>query len=179
MSSTRIITLECGIASEIAPMLIQRGFAYDRKQRTFRRPVGACVQIIHFQVGTRFMDGFFSVNLGIYHPIYREDPSSGAPKIPEECHCLVRERLSALRDTTLTRLFRPRFARVDNFLKWWLTTPADVWWKFSENYGETAESVLSVLHLLQSKGVAWLDEKSSEAVLRQIHEEQQRRMGKS
>ena len=178
MTSARLKELEKSISTEVSPVLRQEGFVFDRRMRTFRRQVGSCFQIINFQLGTRSMEGHFTVNLGIYHPVYREDPNSECPEFPEESHCLIRERLSLLRDTTLTKIFRHKFKQVDSFLKWWLTTPTDVWWKFSEAPGQTRNSMAAVLTLLQARGLPWLEAACSVEKLRTIHGEHQRRRGK-
>ena len=178
MTSPRIKKLEDIISAVVAPVLEGAEFAFDKRKRTFRRQVGVCTQIVNFQAGVRSMEGLFAVNLGVYHPIYREDSSKIAPQFPEEPHCLIRERLSVLRDTMITRLFPARFKKSDSFFKWWLATPTDLWWKFSEESGTTVESLSKVLMLLQSRGIAWLEANTQEARLREIHEYIQRRLGK-
>ena len=178
MATAQIRTLDAGIAADIAPFLATEGFTYDRRHRTFRKEARECTQLINFQVGTRSMEGLFAVNLGIYHPKYREDPDSVSPKVPEECHCLIRERLSVLRDTMLTSIFRSRLTRIETSLKWWLTTATDLWWTFSENSSETQRSLTAVLDLLRRKGLTWLDKNCGVEMLRELHEEQSQRVRK-
>lgn len=170
MTTDRIKTLDAGIAADVAPFLKTEGFTYDRKRRTFMKEAFGCTQIIHFQVGVRSLEGSFSVNLGIYRPIYRANSSAIAPKVPEECHCLIRERLSVLRDALLTTFFRSRLAQTDTPLAWWLTTPTDQWWRFSGCPKETQRSLRVVQDLLRTKGLAWLNMKTSVATLREMHE---------
>ena len=178
MISPRIKTLESGLSGLVAPALKGADFAFDKRRRTFRRKVGGCTQIVYFQVGGRTMEGLFTVDLGVYHSIYREDSSSRAPEFPEVCHCLVRERLSVLRDTAITRLFPAWFRKSENVLKRWLSTPMDLWWKFNEDSENTLSSLSKALELFQSSRIPWFDANTQEAGLRQVHEEMQCRIGK-
>jgi uncharacterized protein DUF4304 len=89
----------------VVPALTEAGFAFDGS-RTFRRlPSGSpCVQIINFQLGQRFMEGRFTVNLAVYNP---EDATAQMqPKLACEHHCSarLRQRLGVLIPGRLGRL---------------------------------------------------------------------------
>jgi len=113
------------------------------------------------------MEGQFTVNLGVYHPEYRDSakykPVSDHPK---EYDCLVRARLSTLRDTPITRSFRPRIHSPDTFLKWWLVTADDKWWPFSEDEGQVERQLESLCSLLLNTGLEWLERHSDPTLLK-------------
>ena len=171
MSTARIKALDAAIRQALKPHLSEQGFAYDAGSRTFRRKVADCTQIINVQVGVRSAEGYFTVNLAAFHPEYWVDArNSLAPEKPMEFHCLERERLSILRDTVLTRMFRPRIHSPDNFLKWWLVTPRDKWWPFSSNEIQNVRELESLSELLLTRGIHWLDTNSTATVLRTAYE---------
>jgi hypothetical protein len=161
MSTDRLKVLASGIRRVIEPAMSAQRFKYEPSTRTFRRPSGTCTQIVNFQAGVRSMEGQFTVNLGVYHPEFRlnakHKPVSDRPK---ENDCVVRERLAMLRETPITRYFRPRIHSTDTFLKWWLVTTDDKWWPFTEDEGQVRQQLESLRGLLLSTGLEWLERHS-------------------
>ena len=173
MATDRMWALEHGIKQFIKPEMVGQSFSYDSSTRTFRRPCRECTQIVNFQVGVRTRAGKFTVNLGVFHPQYREVAAAEVhPDPPREFDCLMkfRRRLSALRYTRLTRFFQSRIHNTDSFLKWWLVTPTDKWWPFSPDESQVANQLSSVRELLFTKGLDWLNQNSDVTQLRAAHE---------
>lgn len=70
----------------VVPAFTEAGFAFDGS-RSFRRfPKGTtCAQIVSFQLGERFMEGKFTVNLAVYNP---DDAAAQLePQKAFEYHC--------------------------------------------------------------------------------------------
>jgi hypothetical protein len=165
--SPQLRVLHAAIRSVVRPALTPLGFVCDRSPRTFRKPVGECMQVINFQAGQRFMEGRFTINLGVYHPRFRQGlESDPAPSSAQEYDCILRERLGTLRDTLISRFSRRFISTSDTFIKWWLVTPGDKWWCFSDAEDITVREVRSALQLLVSRGIPWLDSHSDDAQLR-------------
>jgi uncharacterized protein DUF4304 len=106
----------------VVPALTGAGFAFDGS-RTFRRFPAAtpCAQIVNFQLGERFLEGKFTVNLGLYDPDEAAVRLEPAKAFEHHCAARHRQRLGFLlprRPGALARvpivglLFRPRDA-------WW------------------------------------------------------------
>ena len=168
MSADGLKALGAALRSSLEPMLASHGFSFEPGTRTFRRAAGDCTQILNVQVGVRSMEGRFTVNLGVFHPQYNAIVIHGGalPDKPLEYQCVVRERLSVLRDTILTRYFRPRIEKKDTFLKFWLTTPTDEWWRFSSSEAQITSELAAVQRLLLERGLPWLQQHSDVAVLK-------------
>ncbi len=91
MATDRMRALEDGIKQFIKPEMIAQSFSYDSSTRTFRRPCRECTQIVNFQAGIRTMAGKFTVNLGVFHPQFREVAAAEVqPDPPREFDCLAR-----------------------------------------------------------------------------------------
>ncbi len=161
MTTDRIKVLTAAIRQRLKPVLFAHGFVCDQNARTFRKSVAGCTQIINVQVGVRSLQGQFTINLGVYHPEFRADAYfAPVSSHPMEHQCVVRRRLSSLRETGLTRLFRSWIRSEDSFLKFWLLTPGDKWWPFSADEQQIASSIASVETLLLAKGLDWLAQNS-------------------
>ena len=80
----------------VVPAFTEAGFAFDGS-RTFRRfPKGTtCAQIVNFQLGERFMEGKFTVNLAVYNP--DDAVAQLEPQKAFEYHCSVRLRQRSAR----------------------------------------------------------------------------------
>lgn len=165
-TSARLKVLVSGLRAVIAPALRDAGFSFDAGSKTFRRACAEATQIVGVQAGVRSFEGWFTVNLGIYHPTYREDPSSDPPHRPMDYHCLIRERLGVLRDTPITVLSKRLISQQSSLLGWWLTTPSDKWWRFSEGEASVRSTLLSMYPLLSERGLPWLQAHSSLEALR-------------
>lgn len=157
--SERIKILDAGIKEIVGPFLKERQFDYTPKTRTFRKtnPENECTWIIDFQVGQRFMEGRFTVNLAFFYPDLHSEIKQESPLAePREYHCHPwnRERLGALRDTPITSFFK-RFIKGSNhwFTQWLITSP-DRWWKFSNNEPETRRSLKKVVKELKEHGLS-------------------------
>ena len=175
MTTTRLEVLNNSVRREVRPNLTAIGFKYDSASRTFRRSRGDCTQIINFQAGVRSHEGRFTVNLGAYHPTYRENSgSSPPPERPKAYDCLLQERLSVFRDTLITRVGRHFISEPNTFIKWWLVTPSDYWWRFSEDPAVTDSAIRSVLKILLPRGLNWLDDNCNEESLRAKYAKQRR-----
>jgi hypothetical protein len=173
MATERMRALEDGIKQLIKPEMAEQSFSYDSATRTFRRPCGECTHIVNFQVGVRLMEGKFTVNLGVFHPEYRDRAAAqGHGKPPREFDCLMefRRRLSTLRSTPLTSFFQSRIRNTDRFLKWWLVTPTDKWWPFTADTSQVAKQLTSVSKLLFTRGLDWLNRNSDVTRLKAAHE---------
>ena len=88
-TSARLKVLTSELGAVIAPPLREAGFSFDAGSKTFRRACAEATQIVGVQPGVRSLEGWFTVNLGVYHPAYREDSSSDPPLRPMDCHCLI------------------------------------------------------------------------------------------
>ena len=142
MTTTRLKVLNNSVRRKVGPKLTAIGFEYDSASRTFRRPRGDCTQIINFQAGVRSYEGRFTVNLGVYHPTYRENSeNSPPPEKPTAYDCLLQQRLSVFRDTLMTRVGRHFISEPNTFIKWWLVTPSDYWWRFSQDPAVTDSAI--------------------------------------
>ncbi len=168
MTTPRVKALTSALRQSLKPALATQGFSFETSTRTFRRAAGSCTQIVNFQVGVRSLEGQFTVNLALFHPQYNAAAIHGdiCPERPLEYHCVLRQRLSILRETLLTRYFQPRMRGPDSFLGHWLTTPADKWWRFTEDEKQAIAELKSVERLLQAKGIPWLERNSEESILK-------------
>lgn len=165
MTSARVKVLTNAVGAVLGPSLREAGFVYDRRDRVFRLRCGEITRIVSFQVGVRSLAGCFTVNLGVYHPVFREDVASAPPVRPNHYHCLVQVRLGDLRDTFATALFRRLLSDRDGALAWWLTTSMDKWWRFSEDEVKVEATLLSIAPLLLDRGLSWLQEHATLEVL--------------
>jgi hypothetical protein len=127
----------------LASSLAQQGFAFDG-ERVFRRPVtSSCVQLIDVQLGDRFMEGKFTINLAIYeHGESRMDPMRA-----REYHCPPerRQRLGLLVPSRWRAL--ARLPMIGLFFG-----PKDIWWPARGAHGlERAREALLAY------GLTWLE----------------------
>jgi hypothetical protein len=170
MTTARIRALTSVLRSQTKPVLAKDGFSFDSSSRTFRKVLGELVQIINFQAGVRFMEGQFTVNLGVFHPQFSAvEPWGSVPPKPHEYDCVVRHRLSMLRPPGTVHSV---FALLPNgLLKRWLTTPRDRWWRFTDNEDQIKAELRDVEVLLKSRGLPWLAEHCNLAVVKEAYEE--------
>jgi hypothetical protein len=130
----------------VAPALAEAGFAFDGS-RTFRRsPKGtSCVQIVNFQLGERFMEGKFTVNLAVYDPENAFAQVASDQALEHHCSTRLRQRLGVL-------IPRPLgvFARLPAI--GFLFRPKDKWWRagLPGDLDKATEAVVSY-------GLPWLD----------------------
>lgn len=158
----RLKVLDKAIEKIAAPVLEPDGFRYGAK-RTFRKVGATTCRIINFQVGTRWMAGKFTVNLGVYCPeffLYDGKP----PPLQEACewNCLpgFRERLGKLAKSPWTRLWTGFLGPSED--AWWkeiLYGSHDRWWRFSADEEQTNTSVRKALALIKTVGFPWLDDR--------------------
>jgi Domain of unknown function (DUF4304) len=130
----------------VVPAFADAGFVFDGS-RTFRRfPQGTpCAQIVNFQLGERFMEGKFTVNLAVYDP---DDASARVePKKAFEYHCSarLRQRLGVLLPTPLGT-----FARLPVF--GFLFLPRDKWWR-----ADAPKAMDEARDAIFAYGLAWLE----------------------
>ena len=136
----------------VVPALTEAGFAFDGS-RSFRRfPKGTtCAQIVSFQLGERFMEGKFTVNLAVYNP---DDATAQLePEKAFEYHCSVR-----LRQRLGFLLPRPlgAFARLP--VLGFLFLPRDKWWRAGD-----PEAIEKARNAILAYGLAWLESKTQGA----------------
>jgi len=123
------------------------------------------------QSGVRAIEGRLTVNLAIFHPVYRQgEAASPVPERPKEYDCLLRARLSTLRDTPITKFFRSRIAKPSGLLGWWLITPADYWWQLSDDEAKVQDELKRIEVLLVDRGLDWLALNCDEAGLKEAYE---------
>jgi hypothetical protein len=129
----------------LAPPMAEHGFAFDGT-RVFRRPVtGSCVQLIDVQLGDRFMQGKFTINLGIYDPERYATQVDPMRAREHDCQPDRRQRLGLL----LPSRWRPlaRLPRIGLFFG-----PKDIWWPARGTSGlERAREALIAY------GLPWLE----------------------
>lgn len=119
----------------VQPALQRRGFAFDGRRR-FSRTEHGQTAIIEFQIGQRFMDGRFTINLMCDEKF---------------------QRLGLVRDTPWSRLIERLFG---GFNPWWkaLFLPKDKWWRLGTSATSTDKQVLAALHCLETYGLRWLEQ---------------------
>lgn len=130
----------------VVPALADAGFGFDGS-RTFRRlPAGTSrAQIVNFQLGVRFMEGKFTVNLAVYDP---DDAFAQVdPRKALEYHCSprLRQRLGLLLPVRLGALARLPGVGV-------LFLPRDRWWR-----ADDPKSVSDARDAVLAHGLAWLE----------------------
>jgi hypothetical protein len=122
------------------------GFVFDGS-RTFRRLIAGTpyAQIINFQLGERFMEGKFTVNLAVYSP--DDAAAQVAPERVREYHCSVRrrQRLGVLVPSRLGALAR---LPVLGFF----VLPRDKWWQAGN-----PKTIQKAREAIFSYGLAWLE----------------------
>ncbi len=150
--STRLKVLTSTLGTVIAPPLREVGFAFDARGRAFWRVSGEMTEIVVFQAGIRSFEAWSTVNLGVYHPVLREDTASAPPAHPMDFHCLVRERLGSLRDTLIMTFFRKLITDRSGTVGWWLTTPSDKWRRFSDDGAQVRGSCVASIPCCLSAG---------------------------
>jgi hypothetical protein len=142
----------------LAPALKDAGFTFDGR-RVFRRRVGDCIQIVDVQVGNRFMQGKFTLNLAIYDPTTDAadvEPATGLPSAAAahgtrmvreyDCDRKRRERLGMLLPVRFPALQKlPVFGS--------LFGAKDVWWSVSRS-----EDMDRAKDALFKYGVTWLEQ---------------------
>lgn len=171
MGTERIKSLHAAIRHALKPELLDRGFDYEASSRTFRKGVGECTQIVNVQVGISSLEGQFTVNLGVFHPLYRNGAGRlPIPEKPMEFDCSERMRLGLLRVTLLSKLFASRDGKDAGFLHQWLATPSDKWWPFTPSESENIRQISSFKDLLLTRGIGWLESKSDVEALRVAYE---------
>ena len=156
--SNRTVVLKKCLKELLAPDLSRYSFSYDGKY-TFRHIDNGrqTVRLIEFQPGIKSAAGEFTVNLGVYSPLYYN--GSPVPTVEEvdSGYCFFRDRLGCVRKPG--RLWTMLFGFPD---KWWkliLYGPRDIWWRYSENRQITEASVNECRKLINDVGLAWLEMK--------------------
>jgi hypothetical protein len=139
-------TFAASLRTLVVPALTDAGFAFDGS-RTFRRlPAGtSCAQIVNFQLGERFLEGRFTVNLAVYDPeaaTVRLEPTEAF-----EHHCAARhrQRLGLLLPRRLGTLARLPMIGL-------LFRPRDTWWRASD-----PGAIEKARDAIVAHGLAWLE----------------------
>lgn len=123
------------------PQLHASGFEFDGR-RTFRRPLqqGAIVDAINFQLGQRWLQGQFTVNLSVGTPGSEYDPLARV------------QRLGLLIPPPM-----PMLTRLPVVGTWF--GPKDIWWRFSADPKQTEAALRRAMHALVRFGYAWFGER--------------------
>jgi len=84
------------VQSQLRPFLEQRGFRL--RARTLNRTMSdGLVHVINFQMGQRWLQGKFTVNVGVYVPqVARVQYGPKESSFVQEPECCVRHRLGSL-----------------------------------------------------------------------------------
>lgn len=154
------------LLAEASPFLVSAGFVAGA-DRIFRRAVEHegthSIQIIEFQIGSRSMDGQFTVNLAVFnlqHLPAHWHKIEGEPESPDCMSDLV-QRLGFFRSpqpTLLDRLFKRQL------------TPHDHWWMLSAHRPKMQSAIREVLLLISTSGFDWLQSETSRAAFaRALH----------
>src|SRR5687767_3207185 len=129
----------------IVPTLNDAGFTFDGR-RVFRRRVGDCIQIVDVQVGDRFMQGKFTLNLAVYDP--KRDAADVEPAMVREYDCDWKRR------QRLGMLLPSRFPALQKLPIFGIFFGAkDVWWSAS-----SSEEMGRAQDALFNYGVKWLEQ---------------------
>lgn len=129
----------------LVPALEDAGFTFDGR-RALRRRVGDCVQIVDVQVGDRFMQGKFTINLAVYDPTNDAANVERAKVREYDCDWKRRQRLGML--------LPPRFPVLQKLpVVGNLFGAKDVWWSASgpEGMGRARDALFKY-------GVTWLEQ---------------------
>ena len=127
----------------LAPALKDAGFTFDGR-RVFRRRIADCVQIVEVQVGDRFMQGKFTLNLAVYDP--KTDAADVEPAMVREYHC------DGKRRQRVGMLLPPRFPALQQVpVIGNLFGPKDMWWSANRS-----EDMRRAKDALFNYGVIWL-----------------------
>jgi hypothetical protein len=129
----------------LAPPLKDAGFTFDGR-RVLRRSIRERTQIVGVQVGERWMQGKFTMNLAVY------DPGVDSPDVEratvQEFHCgpTRRQRLGMLLPRRFAALGRFPFLGI-------LCGPKDKWWSACD-----AEGMDEAKNAFFKYGVTWLEQ---------------------
>jgi len=128
------------------PALKDAGLEFDGS-RTFRRfPAGTrCAQIVNFQLGERFMEGKFTVNLAVYDPDDAAAQVDPGKALEYHCSARLRQRLGMLLPVRLGA-----FAKLPGI--GFLFRPRDRWWR-----ADDPKSVEAARDAILTSGLAWLE----------------------
>lgn len=134
------------LREEAAPALADIGFAFDGS-RTFRRfpEDRACVQIINFQLGERFMSGKFTVNVAVYDPARCAAQVDSKKALEHHCSAPLRQRVGFLIPGRLRALERLPIVGL-------LFRPKDSWWA-----ADDATAIVEAREAVVTYGLAWLE----------------------
>jgi hypothetical protein len=134
------------LREEAAPALAELGFVFDGS-RTFRRfPAHrACVQIINYQLGERFMSGRFTVNVAVYDPARCVAQVDAKKALEHHCAAPLRQRVGLLIPSRLRPLERLPIVGT-------LFRPRDTWWA-----ADDATAIVAAMDAVVTYGLAWLE----------------------
>ena len=126
------------LRSVAKPALEIHGFKFDGRRRFNRAQNGKEVGI-EFQLGQRFMEGKFTVNLVIGEKT---------------------DRLGTIRETRFSRFVNRLFGSFD---PWWkgIFLPKDKWWNLSNSESQMDKSILEAVACIEKHGLPWLYRKTA------------------
>ena len=172
MSNARLQQFDRQLKRVVVSALGAYGFALQGR-RTFARSVKhdetESVQLIEFQVGTKSFIGRFTVNLAIYH----ESVCHGEPLAPGslagswDCPSDLVQRLGFF--------YQRPTGFWDRILGRKNPGPQDHWWNESADEDTMVATFQQIAELIVTKGLLWLNERTSRAAFRWALEELERR----
>jgi hypothetical protein len=123
----------------VKPALEKHGFKFNGRREFNRTRNGQDVGI-KFQLGQRFMQGEFTVNLAIGEKFAR---------------------LGTVRETNWARFVNRVFGARD---PWWkgIFLPKDKWWKLCDTETRMEETLRQVVEMIEQHGLPWLERSTSQ-----------------
>lgn len=120
------------------PALEKHGFKFDGRRRFNRIQNGKEISI-EFQLGQRFMQGKFTVNIAIGEQATR---------------------LGIVRETKFSRFVNRLFG---SFEPWWkcIFLPKDKWWKLGKSASRMDKSIVAAVSCIEKHGLPWLYRKTA------------------
>lgn len=135
---TMSVIFDKSLRSVAKPAFEKHGFKFDGR-RKFSCILNGKDVGVEFQLGQRFMEGKFTVNLTIGEKM---------------------DRLGIVRETHLSRFINRMFG---NFNPWWkgIFLPKDKWWKVSKSEAQMDRTILEVISCIERHGLPWLNRKTA------------------
>lgn len=121
------------------PVLEKHGYAFDGKRKFIKQIRNEKELVVEYQIGTRFTQGKFTVNLIVGDEL---------------------ERLGTIKPTVLSKVVNKVFGQND---PWWkaILLPKDKWWKISPFQKEMDSIIRKTIKELEVYGISWLEGRDS------------------
>lgn len=128
------------LKSVARPALEKLGYIFNGKRKFVRKIDNGIELVIEYQVGIRFTQGTFAVNLIVGDAF---------------------ERLSMIKPTFFSKIVNTLFGEYD---PWWkgVFLPKDKWWKISPFQKEMDAIIKKTTNELESYGIGWLEDQTND-----------------